>query len=67
MSVNQLLSVKQACDQLAISRSQLWCLIRAGRIRTVPIGTRGIRIAQSELDRFTREAMGEAEGGENLD
>ncbi len=47
-----LLTIKQACERLAIGRSHLWCLIRADKIRTVQIGKRGVRIAEAEIDRF---------------
>ncbi|GMV88493.1 MAG: hypothetical protein AMXMBFR81_14240 [Chthonomonas sp.] len=56
-----MLTIKQACHVLAIGRSQLWCLIRAGRIRTVRIGKRGVRVPVLEIDRFVRESLGVAE------
>lgn len=51
-----LLTIKQVCERLAIGRSHLWCLIRADKIRTVQIGKRGIRISESELERFIAES-----------
>lgn len=55
-----LLSVQQACASFSICRTTLYELIRAGRIRSVKIGARGIRIPRAELDRFVREQI---EGG----
>jgi excisionase family DNA binding protein len=52
-----LCTVKQTCKRLAIGRSHLWHLIRAGKLHTVRIGKRGIRIPESEIDRFIREAL----------
>lgn len=52
-----LYTIKQACERLAIGRSHLWCLIRADKIRTVKIGKRGVRIPDSEIERFIREGL----------
>lgn len=51
-----LLTIKQACERLAIGRSHLWCLIRADKIRTVQIGKRGVRISEAEIQRFISES-----------
>lgn len=51
-----LLTIKQACERLAIGRSHLWCLVRSGKIRTVRIGKRGVRIEKAEIDRFITES-----------
>jgi excisionase family DNA binding protein len=59
MQMTILLTIKEACARLNISRSQIRCLIRAGRIRAVPIGSRGVRIPLSELDRFVSDGMDE--------
>lgn len=56
--ITRLLTVRQACEHAACSRTALNSLIRAGRIRTVRIGTRGIRIPIAELDRFVAEQLG---------
>lgn len=53
------LTIKQTCERLAIGRSHLWCLVRSGKIRTVRIGKRGIRIPESEIDRFIRDGLSE--------
>lgn len=58
MSENtRLLTVKQACESAAISRTTLYELCRANVIRSVRIGSRGIRIPVVELERFIRESM----------
>jgi len=46
------LTVRQACERLQICRTTLYGLIRAGRIRTVAIGKRGVRVPASEIERF---------------
>lgn len=55
-----LLTVKEACAVASISRTTLYELIRANRIRTLKIGSRGIRIPVAELERFIQEGL---EGG----
>lgn len=63
-SVVSLITVNEACARMSIGRSHLYSLIREGRIRTVPIGRRGIRISLGEIERFIEESMARAEGGE---
>jgi excisionase family DNA binding protein len=53
----KLITVKKTCERLGIGRSHLWCLIRSGKIRTVRIGKRGVRIPESEIDRFIQEGL----------
>lgn len=55
-----LYSIKQTCERFAIGRSHLWCLVRSGKIRTVRIGKRGIRVPESEIDRFIRDGLKES-------
>jgi len=52
-----LYTIKQACERLSIGRSHLHCLIRAEKIRTVRIGKRGVRIPESELNRFIESGI----------
>lgn len=52
----KLLTIKEVCSNLAISRSKLYELIRAHQIRTVRIGKRGVRVSELELARFIEEA-----------
>jgi excisionase family DNA binding protein len=56
-----MLTVKQTCERLAIGRSHLWCLIRTGKLRTVRIGKRGVRIPEFEIDRFIRQGLEESQ------
>ena len=39
-----LFTVPETCESLGISRSTLYALIRSGKLHTVKIGERGIRI-----------------------
>lgn len=48
-----LFRVREAAKALGVSRPTLRALIREGRIRTVQIGSRGIRIPLTELVRFS--------------
>lgn len=47
-------TVKEASDQLKISRSLLYEQIRAGKVKVIKIG-RGTRIRREELIRFLDE------------
>lgn len=49
--------VSEACKRLDLGKTTLYGLIAAGRIRTVKIGERGVRIPVSELERFVREGL----------
>jgi len=53
--VPTLLTVKQACESMQISRTLLYGMIKVGTIRSVPIGSRGIRIPGSEITRYVQE------------
>jgi excisionase family DNA binding protein len=57
----KLITIKETCDRLGIGRSHLWCLVRSGKIRTIRIGKRGIRIPESEVDRFIRDGLKESQ------
>lgn len=52
-----LLTIRDACEQLQIGRTLLYQLCLAGAIRTVRVGSRGIRIPVAELDRFVAERL----------
>lgn len=52
-----LLTVRDACELASISRTTLYELIRANRIGTLKIGSRGIRIPVAELERFIQEGL----------
>lgn len=56
----KLLTIKEVCSRLSISRSKLYELIRSDRMRTVRIGKRGIRIAESEIERFIESGLDES-------
>jgi excisionase family DNA binding protein len=52
----KLLTIREVCSRLSISRSKLYELIRANQIRTVRIGKRGVRVCEHELSRFVESA-----------
>jgi excisionase family DNA binding protein len=52
-----LLTIRQACGTLAIGRTKLYELIQGGQLRAVRIGERGIRVPQSEVDRFVSKQL----------
>lgn len=51
-----LLTVRETCEQLRISRTTLYELCRSGQLRSLRIGQRGIRFAKAELERFIAQA-----------
>jgi excisionase family DNA binding protein len=58
-----LVTISEAGDSLGVKRSTIYEFIRCGKIRTVKIGTRGIRVPTSELARFVNEGL--SLGGSN--
>jgi excisionase family DNA binding protein len=50
-----LLTVKQACQRLQIGRTLCYGMCQAGLLHPVQIGSRGVRIPNSEIERFIRE------------
>jgi excisionase family DNA binding protein len=56
-SVGTLLTMKQACDTLSVSRGQLYRMIWMGAIQPVKIGPRGVRIRSTDVERIVREGV----------
>lgn len=52
-----LLTIKQACYELQIGRTHLYGLCKAGSVRYVKIGDRGVRIPRDEIARYIRERI----------
>lgn len=52
-----MVTAAEACQILGIKRTTFWEFTRCGRIRTVKIGRRGVRVPVSELQRFVDEAL----------
>jgi excisionase family DNA binding protein len=48
----KLLTIKEVCSCLSISRSKLYDLFRSGQLMQVRIGKRGVRISEAEIARF---------------
>jgi excisionase family DNA binding protein len=55
--MSRLLRIPEACAELSIGRSRLYELIAAGEIAAVKIGSRGVRIPSTELDRFVADRL----------
>jgi excisionase family DNA binding protein len=55
--MSRLLRIPEAAAELSIGRSRLYELIAAGELQAVKIGERGVRVPQSELDRFVAERL----------
>lgn len=55
--MSRLLRIPDAAAELSIGRSRLYELLAAGDIKAVRIGARGVRVPQSELDRFVAERL----------
>ena len=45
-------TIKQGCSELQVGRTTLDALIKSGRLKVFKVGSRGLRIARSELLRF---------------
>jgi excisionase family DNA binding protein len=52
----KLLTIKEVCSRLAISRSKLYELLRSGQLGAVRIGKRGVRVSDVEIARFIESA-----------
>jgi len=59
--MDRLYRVKEASALLAIGHTKTYELIGAGELRTVRIGERGVRIPESEIARFVRDRVAQAE------
>jgi excisionase family DNA binding protein len=57
--MSKLLKIPEAAAELSISRSLLYEMIAAGELRSVTVGSRGVRIPTSEIDRFVTERLAE--------
>ncbi len=58
MEERRLLTVKEACDYLRISKVSLYKLINQGKLKPVKIGKRTL-IDKADLDRLIEESKGE--------
>jgi excisionase family DNA binding protein len=60
----ELLTIREACDRLKLSRASLYRLIQSGRLPSVRIG-RSRRVVSEDLDRFiaTLRSGSPVEGG----
>ena len=54
-----MLTVKEACRLLGVSRTTMWSYAKKGHIKVVRIGTRGVRIPRQEVTKFVYEGVGE--------
>lgn len=62
--VQLLLTIKEYCHLMNIGQTKFRQEVRAGRIKTIPIGLRGIRIHRDELVNWPRRCRGERIPGE---
>jgi excisionase family DNA binding protein len=53
--------IGEACALMGIGRSTCYALMRSGALKVVYIGPRGIRIPQSEIERFIAVSVKRAE------
>ena len=58
MAKDELLTVEEAADWLAISKPTLWRMIRRGEIPVVKIGKRTIRIKLSDIEDYIQANYG---------
>lgn len=59
-----LLTIKEFCHLMNIGQTKYREEVRAERIKTIPIGLRGIRIHRDELVNWPRRCRGERIPGE---
>lgn len=59
-----LMTIKDFCHLMNIGQTKCREEVRAGRIQTIPIGLRGIRIHRDELVNWPRRCRGERIPGE---
>lgn len=51
------MTIREVCDSLSISRTLLYELCKSGRLRSLRVGTRGVRIPEAEVERFIHEGL----------
>lgn len=56
-----MVTIAEACEMLGVKRTTFYEFTRCGKIRTVPIGPRGVRIPVAELERFVATGLGDLE------
>lgn len=61
-SPGKLLTIKGAAHEMSISQSQLYVLIKAGEIKSIPVGTHGRRVPMSEIDAYIERKLAEETG-----
>lgn len=60
--IKRLFSYDEAAEYLSFSVRSLQTYVADGRLRTTPVGKRGVRFDRRELDRFADELISESEG-----
>jgi excisionase family DNA binding protein len=53
----RLVTVRSACELMQIGRTTLYQLCNCKAIQSIRIGSRGIRIPMTEIDRFIQERL----------
>ena len=56
--MDRLFTIRTAADMLAVSDEHLRRLHKKGHLKMIRVGTRGIRVPESEIDRLSREGVG---------
>jgi excisionase family DNA binding protein len=56
--IGQLLTVNETAARLVVSRRTVQGWLAAGRLTPIRLGTRTLRIAESEVEAFVRRGMG---------
>jgi excisionase family DNA binding protein len=51
---NQLLTIKQVCQEYNIGKTMLYQMLASGQLRAVVIGKRGTRIRRGDIDNLVR-------------
>jgi excisionase family DNA binding protein len=59
---HMMLTIKEACAEMRISESQLYVLMKADELHSIPVGPRGKRIPRTEIEAYiTRKLAEQAE------
>mgnify|MGYP002078601524 FL=1 len=59
LTSDQLLRLSEVADRLQVSRSTVRRIVKEGRLRTVRVSPRSVRVRPQDLEAFIRESLEE--------
>jgi len=63
LTSDQLLRLSEVADRLQVSRSTVRRIVKEGRLRTVRVSPRSVRVRPQDLEAFIRESLDQAREG----